>query len=222
MRKSRLRVVLPSIALAWVLAHKWTTVGVTVLTLALSLVAAKNLGSEFISVEDHAQMIADLKLPDSASLELSAQRANEAEALLRKIPEVSDVYSIVGVNGEVNKVKMRALLTPKQSRKKNILQLKDEARAALAGALPATQVAISDPPTIEGLGDFFPIMMRVVGPDLRELNKHAQFIADALKARGVEVLHIMGKESLIVHPYTSAASVVDGELYYGPSRDLFG
>jgi len=43
-----------------------------------------------------------------------------------------------------------------------------------------------------------------------------------VKARGIEVLHIMGKESLIVHPYTSAASVVDGKLYYGPSSDLFG
>jgi hypothetical protein len=32
----------------------------------------------------------------------------------------------------------------------------------------------------------------------------------------------MGEESLIVHPYTSAASIVDGKLYYGPSRDLFG
>jgi hydrophobic/amphiphilic exporter-1 (mainly G- bacteria), HAE1 family len=170
--------------LAWVLAHKLATVGMTVLALSLSLVAAKNLGSEFISVEDHAQMIADLKLPDSASLDLSTQRASEAEARLRKIPEVTDVYSIVGVNGEVNKVKMRAILTAKQSRKKNISQLKDEARAALAGALPATEVAISDPPTIEGLGDFFPIMMRVVGPDLGELRKQAQFIADTLKANG--------------------------------------
>src|SRR3954471_12627029 len=168
--------------LAWVLAHKWTTIGITVVTLVLSLAAAKNLGSEFVSVEDHAQMIADLKLPDSASLELSTQRASEAEARLRKIPEVTDVYSIVGVNGEVNKVKMRALLTPKQSRRKNINHLKDEARAALSGALPATQVAISDPPTIEGLGDFFPIMMRVVGPDLKELNRQAQFINDTLKA----------------------------------------
>jgi uncharacterized protein (DUF488 family) len=51
---------------------------------------------------------------------------------------------------------------------------------------------------------------------------HRALIADALKARGVEVLHIMGEKDPIVHPYTSAASVVDGKLYYGPSRDLFG
>ncbi len=41
---------------------------------------------------------------------------------------------------------------------------------------------------------------------------HRALIADALKARGVEVLHIMGEERLIAHPYTSAASVVDGKL----------
>ncbi len=170
--------------LAWVLAHKWLTIAATLLALGLSLAAAKNLGSEFMAVEDHAQMIVDLKLPDSASLELSTQRSSEAEARLRRIPEVTDVYSIVGVNGEVNKVKLRALLTPKQSRRKGINAIKDEARAALAGALPATEVAISDPPTIEGLGDYYPIMMRVVGPDLAELGRQARFIADTLKANG--------------------------------------
>jgi uncharacterized protein (DUF488 family) len=51
---------------------------------------------------------------------------------------------------------------------------------------------------------------------------HRALIADALKARGMEVLHIMGEKDPTVHPYTSAASVVDGELYYGSSRDLFG
>jgi len=50
---------------------------------------------------------------------------------------------------------------------------------------------------------------------------HRALIADAIKARGVEVLHIMGGGRLILHPYTSAASVVDGKLCYGMSRDLF-
>jgi uncharacterized protein (DUF488 family) len=51
---------------------------------------------------------------------------------------------------------------------------------------------------------------------------HRALIADALKARGVEVLHIMGPGKLVEHPYTSAASVVDGKLYYGPPPGLFG
>jgi uncharacterized protein (DUF488 family) len=50
---------------------------------------------------------------------------------------------------------------------------------------------------------------------------HRALIGDVLKARGMKVLHIMGEGDLVEHPYTSAASVVDGKLYYGPSPGLF-
>src|SRR6476646_9508291 len=38
--------------------------------------------------------------------------------------------------------------------------------------------------------------------------------ADYLKARGVEVLHILGANKVEPHPYTSAARIVNGELSY--------
>lgn len=46
---------------------------------------------------------------------------------------------------------------------------------------------------------------------------HRSMIADALKARGVRVLHIMGAQRTVEHPYTSPARVVEGQLRYGPS-----
>ncbi len=51
---------------------------------------------------------------------------------------------------------------------------------------------------------------------------HRALIADTLRARGFEVMHIMGADKLVPHPYTTAASVVDGKLYYGPPPGLFG
>ena len=44
---------------------------------------------------------------------------------------------------------------------------------------------------------------------------HRSLIADYLKARGVEVLHILGANKVEPHPYTSAARIVNGELSYG-------
>jgi uncharacterized protein (DUF488 family) len=44
---------------------------------------------------------------------------------------------------------------------------------------------------------------------------HRSLIADYLKARRVEVLHILGANKAEPHPYTSAARIVDGELSYG-------
>jgi uncharacterized protein (DUF488 family) len=43
---------------------------------------------------------------------------------------------------------------------------------------------------------------------------HRSLIADYLKARGVEVLHILSANKVEPHPYTSAARIVNGELSY--------
>ena len=43
---------------------------------------------------------------------------------------------------------------------------------------------------------------------------HRSLIADCLKARGVEVLHILGANKVDPHPYTPAARIVNGDLNY--------
>ena len=43
---------------------------------------------------------------------------------------------------------------------------------------------------------------------------HRSLIADCLKARGVEVLHVLGANKVDPHPYTPAARIVNGELSY--------
>ncbi len=168
--------------LRWVLAHKWATVGLTLLMLVLSAVGARGLGNEFLAAEDRSQFLVDLQLPDSASLEETGRRMAEAETLLRRIPEVTSVYSIVGNNGEVNKGRMRVLTLDKHARSRGISELKEEARGLLTPALVSTQVNLSDPPVIEGLGDFYPIMVRITGPYLAEVRRHADRIAGFLDA----------------------------------------
>ena len=43
---------------------------------------------------------------------------------------------------------------------------------------------------------------------------HRSLISDYLKARGVEVLHILDHNKVEPHPFTSAARIVNGELSY--------
>ncbi|MDX9740467.1 MAG: DUF488 domain-containing protein [Gammaproteobacteria bacterium] len=47
---------------------------------------------------------------------------------------------------------------------------------------------------------------------------HRAMIADAFKANGWCVLHIMDGGKLVEHPYTSAASIERGSLVYGTAR----
>jgi uncharacterized protein (DUF488 family) len=48
---------------------------------------------------------------------------------------------------------------------------------------------------------------------------HRQMIADALKAHGIVVLHILDATKTTEHPFTSAARVIDGHLRYGAATD---
>jgi uncharacterized protein (DUF488 family) len=43
---------------------------------------------------------------------------------------------------------------------------------------------------------------------------HRSLISDYLKARGLEVLHILDHNKVEPHPFTSAAKIVNGELSY--------
>ncbi len=44
---------------------------------------------------------------------------------------------------------------------------------------------------------------------------HRSMIADYLKSKGAIVEHIMGEKKNVTHPFTSAASLKNGRLYYG-------
>ena len=44
---------------------------------------------------------------------------------------------------------------------------------------------------------------------------HRALIADVLRVRGIEVIHILDEKKVISHPYTSAARIVHGRLNYG-------
>lgn len=48
---------------------------------------------------------------------------------------------------------------------------------------------------------------------------HRGLVSDYLKARGVAVLHIVDAKKADPHPFTSAATLVDGRLSYAASRD---
>ncbi|MCL2178612.1 MAG: efflux RND transporter permease subunit [Proteobacteria bacterium] len=182
-------------ALHWSLNHKAITVmAVTAFVFASGYVSLKGSGFEFMPQQDNGQVGIDLKLPASASLEETGKRVAEVEALLanrEKYPEILNVYSIIGQNSDVNRARIRVILTDKQYRKKSNTDFKAEFRNLLVPILPATEVAFLDPPPIEGLGgDFFPIMVRLIGPDLQKVGKIAEEVSAYMGTIGAAEIRI--------------------------------
>lgn len=48
---------------------------------------------------------------------------------------------------------------------------------------------------------------------------HRALIADVLRVRGIEVVHIVDARSSMRHPYTSAARIIEGRLTYAPPAE---
>jgi uncharacterized protein (DUF488 family) len=48
---------------------------------------------------------------------------------------------------------------------------------------------------------------------------HRGLIADALKARGLEVVHSLGLDRTQPHPWTAAARIMDGQLSYRAPKE---
>jgi uncharacterized protein (DUF488 family) len=48
---------------------------------------------------------------------------------------------------------------------------------------------------------------------------HRALIADVLSVRGIEVMHILDAQHTLVHPYTSAARIVRGQLSYAAQQE---
>lgn len=178
--------------LAWTLIHRWKTAGVTLAVLVGSLGVATTLGNDFMVPQDRSTIIVQLKLPEGSSLNESAIRAAEAETMLRQLPDVTDIYSLVGADpngmgGDANTVRMRVLTKPRADRTMTLTQMKAKAREQLS-TLPATELAIIDPPDIEGVGDFFPMMVYIIGPEFdgltNEANRIAALLRDMKNAKG--------------------------------------
>lgn len=48
---------------------------------------------------------------------------------------------------------------------------------------------------------------------------HRSMIADALKAEGWSVRHIMGVDKAMEHPYTKPAKIKNGQVFYGSRKE---
>jgi len=182
-------------ALQWTLKHKaLTTFLVTAFVFASGYVAFTGSGFEFMPVQDTGVVGIDLKLPTSASLEETGKRVAQVEALLldkQKFPEVENIYSIVGHGSNVNRARIRVLVTGKQEREKTHNDFKEEFRQLLVPVLPATEVAFLDPTPIEGLGgDFFPIMVRLIGPDFEKLGEIGQKLVAYMDSIGAQDIRL--------------------------------
>jgi hydrophobe/amphiphile efflux-1 (HAE1) family protein len=168
-------------SLGWVLRHRWLTFFGAIAVLVATVLASRVLPSEFVASEDRGQLIVNLEYPPGTSLSTSSRRSASLEERVRALPGVEAVYSTVGYQEDARAVRWRVNLVDKQARQDGAATYKAWVRGILASDGLLKTAAVSDPPVIEGLGDWPPILMRVTGRDFGQLRKEADFLVATMR-----------------------------------------
>ena len=187
-------------------------VGGSVVLLALSLVLAPRLGSEFLPKLDEGNIWLVITLPPSANIERTKDVERQVRSILRSYPEVASVVTQVGrpddgtdPKGPYN-LEIKADLTPRgtwrfASKDDMIADMTQKIRV-MPGIQTNFSQVIEDNLNEAISGARGEIVVKVFGPDLQILEDKSEQIADVLNgirgAADVGVFKIGGQTELTV------------------------
>jgi len=156
--------------LAWALRHPWKTLKAAGVIFIVSLGSAAFMGTEFVPVEDRGEFQVIVDLPPGTSFDESVAAVAKIEQDIKAIPEVRQVFSTVGVNGQVRSSTIRVRTSKKNERTRGLAAIKNEVRAKLA-MMPFVDGKVADPEFMQGAPYEPPINVFVRGDDLGELQR---------------------------------------------------
>lgn len=153
--------------LRWSLDHPMRILlGATFLfVMAVALVPAGYIGSEFATQPDMSEIMIGLELPPGAKLEQTNLLAQRVAQIVSRIPEVDTVFSETGLNldqgSQSNYATQYVLLVPKEQRTRSTDDITSLLKKELA-FLPGVIVHLTQP-SLMGGGNEAPIQMAVSG-----------------------------------------------------------
>jgi HAE1 family hydrophobic/amphiphilic exporter-1 len=164
--------------LGWAVRRPWTVVGVAAAVFIASLSTLGVMGTEFVPVEDRGQLEVVAELPAGTSFEQSVEMVAALEKLVQAIPEVRQVFSTVGVNGDALKANLKVKTTKKHERERGLQDIKVEVRQRVA-SVPLLKCIVTDPEFMQGAPTEAPLNVFVRGDDIEALQR----LSDEIVAR---------------------------------------
>ncbi len=176
--------------LVWARGHRMAIVGTALGVLALAVIGATRLGSEFLPRLDEGNIWLTIALPPSTALDKTKEIERNVRAILRSYPEVQDVVSHVGRPDDgtdpkgSNNMEILADLKPRAtwrfSDKESLIADMSKKIRAMPGVPTNFSQVIEDNVEEALSGVKGEIAVKIYGPDLEILEDKGEQVAQIL------------------------------------------
>ena len=156
--------------LGWAVRRPKTILGIAAVVFFASLSTLGVIGTEFTPAEDRGQFEVNAELPPGTSFEQSVEMVAALEKRVQEVPEVRQVFSTVGVNGDPLKANLRVRTTSKTTRDRGLVAIKTDTRERIA-AVPLVKSVVTDPEFMQGAPSQAPISVYLRGDDMVALQR---------------------------------------------------
>ena len=158
------------------ISHRLFILLIGVLSLLAAVWLSKLVGTEFIPQTDRGLIQITMRLPVGSSLQRSSEKLSQVEALIRAVPEVSTLVTVIGGSDAGflvgrNQAAINIVLKPKTERQRTQKQIEEELRK-ITQPVSGIEVAI-------GLDR--PIYIAVLGNDSASLSQFTKEFSDKIK-----------------------------------------
>ncbi|MGR3365646.1 MAG: efflux RND transporter permease subunit [Maritimibacter harenae] len=162
------------------LKHRKTTLLVAFAAFLGAFALFPKIGGEFIPPADTGEIQVDMRAPVGTSLDRTAQKIAQVDALLREeFPEIERTYATVnsGTSSGDNNATIIGILVPYDQRSRTPQALTSPVRDALA-QIPGAEFSVG---ASGGMGPVEPpIEIKIFGPDLAVLERLAHDLSDEM------------------------------------------
>ncbi|MGA0541892.1 efflux RND transporter permease subunit [Neotabrizicola sp. VNH66] len=171
--------------LRWSLRHRVITLSAALGLFLGSFFLIPLVGAEFLPAQDNGKVVVGLKTETGSSLDYTAARAAQVEAILRARPEVATTYVTIGGgsvgSGVSNEASVTVTLVPLDARSLSAEGFAARARQDLQG-LPGLELVVS---ADDGFGaGAKPVQVVVFGEDVTTLSRIGDQVAERLSRIG--------------------------------------
>lgn len=167
--------------LSWAITNPWKVVATAAVVFLASMSTLGVIGTEFVPVEDRGEFVVNVEVPPGTSFERTVEYVAEVEKTIKTMPEVRQIFSTVGVEGNPLKAALRVKAGKKHERERGLLALKDDMRSRLT-AIPMLRMTVADPEFMQGAPSEAPLNVFLRGDDLAALQKLNEEVVAKVKA----------------------------------------